>query len=196
MSRVNEVRRSRVSAAAAGFCAAALMAAGGTALAQALKLPKAEIDYDQGTDFTAFHTFQWKEGQDPLPNAARNMSMVTAIERELEKKGLKKATEGTADVRVRFYASLDKHLRGASRQSESPYMVNDLRTSVDIEKMAEGTVIIELYRGDTDTRLWRGTTTKVFRSAALNEELIRSTVSLILRSYPPTPSPAPPSPTP
>ena len=196
MSRVNEVRRSRVSAAAAGFCAAALMAAGGTALAQALKLPKAEIDYDHGTDFTAFHTFQWKEGQEPLPNAARNMSMVTAIERELEKKGLKKATEGTADVRVRFYASLDKHLRGASRQSESPYMVNDLRTSVDIEKMAEGTVIIELYRGDTDTRLWRGTTTKVFRSAALDEELIRSTVSLILRSYPPTPSPVPPSPTP
>ncbi len=192
MSPLNEARRSRVSAAAAGFCAAALMAAGVPALAQALKLPKAEIDYDHGTDFTAFRTFQWKEGQDPLPNAAHNMALVTAIERELEKKGLKKATEGTADVRVRFYASLDKHLRGAGRQSESPYMVNDLRTSVDIEKMAEGTLIIELYRGDTDTRLWRGTTTKVFRSGALDEELIRSTVSLILRSYPPAPSPAPP----
>ena len=196
MSRLKDVRRSRMSAAAAGLCAAALVGAGGPAAAQALKLPKAEIDYDHGADFAAFRTFQWKEGQDPLPNAAHNMSMVTAIERELEKKGLKKITEGTADVRVRFYASLDKHLRGASRQSESPYTVNDLRTSVDIEKMAEGTVIIELYRGDTDTRLWRGTTTKVFRSAALNEELIRSTVSLILRGYPPTPSPAPPSPTP
>jgi hypothetical protein len=181
-----------MSAAAAGVCAAALMAAGGPAPAQALKLPKAEIDYDHGTDFTAFRTFQWKEGQEPLPKPARNMALVTAIERELEKKGLKKATEGTADVRVRFYASIDKHLRGASRQSESPYTVNDLRTSVDLEKMAEGTLIIELYRGDTDTRIWRGTTTKVFRSAALDEELIRSTVSLILRSYPPTPSPAPP----
>ena len=191
MSRLNEVRRSRMCAAAAGVCAVALMASAGPAPAQVLKLPKAEVDYDHDTDFTAFRTFQWKEGQDPLPNPARNMALVTAIERELEKKGLRKAPEGPADVRVRFYASLDKHLRGAARQSESPYTVNDLRTSVDIEKMAEGTLIIELYQGDTDTRIWRGSTTKVFRSAALDEELIRSTVSLILRGYPPTPSPKP-----
>jgi hypothetical protein len=171
------------------------MAAGTAAPAQVLKLPKAEVDYDHDTDFTALRTFQWKEGQDPLPNPARNMAMVSAIERELEKKGLRKATEGKTDVRVRFYASLEKHLRGAARQSESPYTVSDLRTSVDIEKMSEGTLIIELYQGDTDRRIWRGTTTKVFRSAALDEEIIRSSVSLILRGYPPKPSP-PPTPSP
>ena len=63
--------------------------------------------------------------------------------------------------------------------------------------MAEGTLIIELYRGDTENRVWRGTTTKVFRSGAMNEEMIRSVVSLILRSYPPSPaSPSPASPSP
>jgi len=188
----------RGTAAAAFFLSAAVGAVtAGSATAQTFKLPKAEVDYDHAVDFAAFHTFQWKEGQEPLPNPARNMSLVTAIERELAKKGLKKAAEGPADLRVRFYASLEKHLRGTGRQSETPYTTGDLRTSVDIEKMSEGTLVIELYRGDTDSRVWRGTSTKVFRSGAMNEELIRSTVSLILRSYPPSPpSPSPASPAP
>jgi hypothetical protein len=186
MPRLNATRRWGRSAAASVLCAAVVIAAARPVPAQTFKLPKAEVDYDHGVDFTSFHTFQWKEGQEPLPDPARNMSLVTAIERELAKKGLKKAAEGPADLRVRFYASLEKHLRGASRQSESPYTVSDLRTSVDIEKMSEGTLIVELYRGDTQDRVWRGTTTKVFRSEAMNEELIRSAVSLILRSYPPS----------
>jgi hypothetical protein len=197
MPRLNATRRWRTSAAASVLCAAIGISAAPQAHAQSFKLPKAEVDYDKGVDFTSFHTFQWKEGQEPLPDPARNMSLVTAVERELARKGLKKATEGPADLRVRFYASVEKHLRGASRQSDSPYTVSDLRTSVDIEKMSEGMLIIELYRGDTDDRVWRGTTTKVFRSGAMNEELIRSTVSLILRGYPPTPaSPSPARPTP
>ena len=194
MPRLNATRRWVTTAAASILGTAVLIVAARPAPAQTFKLPKAEVDYDHDVDFASFHTFQWKEGQEPLPNAARNMSLVTAVERELAKKGLKKAAEGTADLRVRFYASQEKHLRGASRQSETPYMTGDLRTSVDIEKMAEGTLIIELYRGDTGTRVWRGTTTKVFRSGAMNEELIRSTVSLILRSYPPPLRPGSPVP--
>ena len=181
-------------AAAVVLSAAVGMAAAGTATAQALKLPTAEVDYDHDVDFAAFHTFQWKEGQEPLPNPARNMSLVTAVERELAKKGLKKAAEGPADLRVRFYASMEKHLRGTGRQSETPYSTGDLRTSIDIEKMAEGTLVIELYRGDTEDRVWRGSTIKVFRSGAMNEEMIRSAVSLILRGYPPSPKPASPAP--
>jgi hypothetical protein len=197
MPRPNATLGWGTSAAASVLCTAVVIVAAHPAPAQTFKLPKAEVDYDHHADFTAFHTFQWKEGQEPLPNAARNMSLVTAVERELAKKGLKKAQEGPADLRVRFYASLEKHLRGASRQSETPYMTGDLRTSVDIEKMAEGTLIIELYQGDTENRVWRGSTTSVFRSSAMNDELIRSAVSLILRSYPPTPaSPSPARPGP
>lgn len=197
MPSLNATRGWRTSAAAVVLATAFGVAVAGTATAQEFKLPKAEVDYDHDVDFAAFHTFQWKEGQEPLPNPARNMSLVTAVERELAKKGLKKAEEGPADLRVRFYASLEKHLRGTGRQSETPYSTGDLRTSIDIEKMAEGTLVIELYRGDTENRVWRGSTMKVFRSGAMNEEMIRSVVSLILRGYPPSPaSPSPASPTP
>jgi hypothetical protein len=157
-----------------------------SATAQVLNLPKAEIDYDHAVDFRGFHTYQWKETQDRLPNPARQAAMVTAIERELEKKGLKKVA-GNPDLRLRFYASLEKHLRASSRQTEGPWN-GDLRTSVDIAKMAEGTLIIELSEAKNDQRVWRGTTTRTFRESALDEDGIRSAVALVLRSYPPPPA--------
>jgi hypothetical protein len=154
---------------------------------QDVTMPKAEVDYDHDVDFGSFHTFQWSDSQDRMHNPTRHMAMVTAIERELEKKGLKKSVAGTPDVRVRFYADIEKHIRGTARQSDSPYSPSDLRTSVDLEKMREGSLIIELYQGDTDRRLWRGTAAKAFRTRSLDEEVIRSAVALVLRSYPPPP---------
>lgn len=189
MSRTIATRRWVSSAAALSMI---LAMASAPARAQDLKLPKADVDYDHDADFATFHTFQWKPGQEPLSKPARNMSLVTAIERELEKKGLKKITEGTPDVRVRFYASLEKHIRGTARQSETPYTTGDLRTSVDFEKMTEGMLIVELYQGDTEKRLWRGSTT--IRTGKMDEEVMRSAVSLILRSYPPRLRPGSPTP--
>src|SRR5262249_13266677 len=148
-------------------------------------LPKVEVDYDHAVDFQALRTYQWKDTQDRLSNPVRHAAMVAAIERELEGKGLTKAAEERPDVRVRFYASLQKHLRGASKQTEGPWN-NELRTSVDVEKMAEGTLIIELYEGSTDQRVWRGTTVRVFRESSLDETAIRNAVARVLRSYPPS----------
>lgn len=173
----------------AGLCA--LFVLGALPLgAQVLKLPKAVVDYDERVDFKAFHTFQWKDTQDRLPDPARHMAMVTAIERELEKKGLTRPPDGKGDLRVRFYAGVDKTVRGTGRQESS--WTGDLKTSVDFEKMAEGTLIIELYDASTEKRIWRGTTSSVFRPGSFDESDIRSAVALVLRNYPP----AAPSPTP
>src|SRR5262245_8593675 len=159
--------------------------------AQVMQLPKAVVDFDDRVDFKAFHTYRWKESQDRLPDAARHMAMVTAIERELEKKGLTKPPEGTSDLLVRFYASVDKKVRGTGRQEANSWN-GDLRTSVDFSKMAEGTLIIELYEAGSEKRLWRGTTVQAFRPGSLTESDIRAAVALILNKSPPAPpSPAP-----
>jgi len=172
--------------------AGALAAVPAASWAQDLRIPKADVQYDQAADFSAFHTYAWKDTQERLPNPTRHIAVVTAIERELEKKGLVKARDGAADVEVRFYATLDKHVSGSARQSETPALgVSDLRITVDVEKMAEGTLVVELYEPKTDRRLWRGTTTRVLRESAIDEEAIRSAVALVLRSYPPSPPPRP-----
>jgi hypothetical protein len=173
----------------AGALCAVLVLAAGPLCGQDVTMPKADVDYDHDVDFGSFHTFQWKDTQERLHKPARHMAMVTAIERQLEKKGLKKSVAGTPDLRVRFYAETEKHLRGTARQSDSPYSPSDLRTSVDLEKMREGSLIIELYQGDGDRRLWRGSAANVFHTRSMDEEVIRSAVALVLRSYPPPPGP-------
>src|SRR5215470_18445799 len=156
---------------------AALAMAAPPLRAQVMKLPKAVVDFDDRVDFQAFHTFQWKDTQDRLPDPARHMAMVTAIERELEKKGLTKPAQGKSDLLVRFYASVDKKVRGTPRQESNDWN-GDLRTSVDFSKMAEGTLIIELYDAASEKRLWRGTTVQAFRPGSLTESDIRSAVAL------------------
>jgi len=99
-----------------------------------------------------------------------------------------KSSDGLADLRVRFYARLEKHLRGSSRQSSSPWN-GDLRTSVDLEKMAEGTLVIELYTPKPDRRVWRGTLTKVARESSVDESSIRSAVALVCAPIPPAAAP-------
>src|SRR5262245_59653233 len=175
----------------AGLCALLPALADPPLRAQVMKLPKATIDYDDRVDFKAFHTFRCKDTHEPLPDPACNMAMVTAIERELEKKGLTKPPEGNSDLLVRFYASVDKKVRGTGRQEANSWN-GDLRTSVDFSKMAEGTLIIELYEAGSEKRLWRGTTVQAFRPGSLTESDIRAAVALILNKSPPAPpSPAP-----
>jgi hypothetical protein len=157
---------------AAPACALLVLASAGLG-AQTITLAKAEVDYDHAVDFGAFHSYQWKDTQDRLPNPIRHTTTVSAIERELEKKGLRKAAPGAApDLRVRFYASVDKHLQAASRQSEGVWS-RDLRTSIDVSKVGEGTLIVELFDGKTGARLWRGSTTRAYQKATHDEGNIR-----------------------
>jgi hypothetical protein len=170
---------------AAAGCAL-LVLASSTLAAQTIALPKADVDYDHAVDFAAFHSDQWKDTQDKLPNPIRHTTTVSAIERELEKKGLRKAAAGAApDVLVRFYASVDKHLQASSRQADGVWS-RDLRTAIDVSKVGEGTLIVELFDGKTGARIWRGSTTRAYQKASHDEANIRSAVELILRSYPPT----------
>jgi hypothetical protein len=154
--------------------------------AQTIALPKADVDYDKAVDFGAFRNYRWKDTQERLPKLERHTAMVAAIERELARKGLTKATGGDADLLVQFHGRLEEHLRGSRRQSES--WSGDLRTSVDIEKMAEGTVVIELYTAKPERRVWRGAISRALRASAVDEEAIRSAVAIILRGYPPKPA--------
>jgi len=65
--------RARLPLAAALALLTATPAAPG--LAQALKMPKVELDFDKDADFAAFKTFSWK---DPAA-AARDPQMHTRI---------------------------------------------------------------------------------------------------------------------
>jgi hypothetical protein len=110
------------------------------------------------------------------------------VERELEKKGLRKAAAGgRADVFVRYYAKAHEGLKGTPAQDHShlPGGAGQLTTSVDFSKVLEGTLILELQRASDEKPVWRaGTSYKSIDKKRIDAETA-SAVRLLIAKYPP-----------
>jgi hypothetical protein len=178
------MRTQRRPSALAALVAVAFAA---VALAQELKIPKVELDYDKDADFSAFKTYSWK---DPLA-AAKDPQMHTRIvwyvERELEKKGLAKRPEGEGDLFVRYYAKGRSGFKGTPSQNES-YLsgaAGQLTTSVDFSKVSEGTLLVELQRASDGKAVWRaGSGYGSLDKKRIDADTAR-VVRLLLAKYPP-----------
>ncbi|HSD66799.1 MAG TPA: DUF4136 domain-containing protein [Vicinamibacteria bacterium] len=175
-------------AALAALVAAALASA---ALAQDLRVPKVELDYDKDVDFAAFKTFSWKDPLEAAKDPQMHTRIVWYVERELEKKGLAKKPEGEGDLFVRYYAKARRGFKGTPTQSES-YLsgaAGRLTTSVDFSKVVEGTLLLELQRAADGKAVWRaGSGYGSLDKKRLDADTARA-VRLLLSKYPPPPSP-------
>ena len=150
-----------------------------------------KVEYDAKVDFSKYKTFTWSEAQEPVANPANHIRLTRAVERELLAKGLEKAETGPADVRVRYYAKIEKKLKSSSRQESSSWQPNDLRTMVDISRVDQGTLILELSDGESKDVVWRGINVDVAPRADLVAGAIDTWVKKIVAAYPPKPAPAP-----
>lgn len=185
-----------------GHAAAAIGAALGIALAAALgmlalapplahaqqfKMPKVDLDYDKQADFRAFASFSWKDTGQVAEDPAMHARIVWYVERELEKKGLKKSASGPGDLLVRYYAKKREALQGTARDSETtlPGGAGQHTTSVDIAKVTEGTLLVELQRASDQKAVWTASTE--YRS--LDKQRIdaetKAAVRQLIAKYPP-----------
>ncbi len=164
----------------------AVLAAPAAATAQTVK-----VDYDAKADFSRYRTFAWSEAQEPAKNPANHIRITVAAERELAAKGLQKAESGPADVRVRYYSKIEKKLKSSSRQESGTWQPNDLRTVVDVSRVDQGTLILELSDGESRAVVWRGTAVGVAPRPDLVAEVIDASMKKIVAAYPPKPAPAP-----
>jgi hypothetical protein len=169
-------------AAAAGLVAA-------PAPAQQFKVPKVELAYDEAVDFKSFSTFSWKDTGQVAEDPAMHARIVWYVERELERKGLKKATDGPGDLLVRYYAKKHEEFKGTPSQGETtlPGGAGQLTTSVDFQKVTAGTLLVELQRASDQKAVWTASTG--YRS--LDKQRIdaetKSAVRLLIAKYPPPP---------
>ncbi|HUL80131.1 MAG TPA: DUF4136 domain-containing protein [Vicinamibacteria bacterium] len=158
------------------------------ARAQSLTMPKVEVDFDKEADFTAFRTYSWKDPGVPAKDTQEHTRIVWYVERELEKKGLKKAPDGAkGDLFVRYSARARETFRGTATQGELPVPggAGHPTTSVDFQKVAEGTLVLDLERTSDEKTVWHASTeyTSVDKKR-LDAETV-SAVRLLLSKYPP-----------
>jgi len=171
-------------------CALALGAAallGRAADAQQFKMPRVDLDYDKQADFTSFKTYSWKDNEPVATTPGMHARIVWYVERELEKKGLKKSKQGPGDLLVRYYAKKQTSLQGTPNQEQTtlPGGAGQLTTTVDFQKVLEGTLLIELQRSSDAVAVWRAATEyKSIDTQRIDAETA-SAVRLLMGKYPP-----------
>jgi hypothetical protein len=166
---------------------AAVSLAASVALGQDFRMPKVELDYDQEVDFSTFRTYSWKDPAAAAKDPQMHTRIIWYVERELEKKGLKKVPDGQGDLLVRYYAKADTGLKGTPSQGESylPGGAGQLTTGVDFSKVVEGTLILELQRASDEKAVWRAGTQRISIDKKRIDADTASAVRLLISKYPP-----------
>jgi len=160
------------------------------ARAQGLAMPKVEVDYDKETDFKAFRTYSWKDPATPAKDAQMHTRVIWYVERELEKKGLTKAPEGAkGDLFVRYSARARETFRGTPTQGELPVPggAGHPTTSVDFQRVAEGTLVLDLERTSDEKTVWHASTEYTSTDKKRLDAETASAVRLLISKYPPPP---------
>jgi len=172
---------------AAAFVIGLAPATASLAPGQEFRMPKVDFDYDKDVDFSLFRTFRWKQGASDAPTEQARTRIVWYVERELEKKGLKKSPDDTADLLVRYYAKADKSLKGTPSQGESylPGGTGSLTTSVDFSKVLEASLLIELQRATDAKTIWRAASEYRTIDEKRVDAETESAVRRLLARYPP-----------
>lgn len=172
---------------AAMACAA--LAAPAPSGAQQFQMPKVEVQYDETTDFKAFATFSWKDAGQVAEDPAMHARIVWYVERELERKGLKRSAAGPGDLLVRYYANKHEGLKGTPSQSETtlPGGAAQHTTSVGFQKVTEGTLLVELQRASDQKAVWTASTGyRSIDKQRLDAET-KAAVRQLIAKYPPPP---------
>ncbi len=146
-----------------------------------------KVDFDQGTDFSRYKTFAWSPTQRPAPNAANHVRIVRAVEVELQARGLTRAEAGEADLLVAYQGKVGQKLRGQRSSAETGWQPADLRTTIDLKLVKEGTLIVELFDQVSRQRVWRSIASDTPASPDMIEEQIRTFVKKSFGDFPPKP---------
>jgi hypothetical protein len=164
-------------------------------------------DYDPSTDFSAFQTYNWipaGNGMDDGAGVAGNQlidgRIRTAIEANLNAKGLTKASGGQADISVGYQITAQDRVQyntvstgwgggyggyyggwggmGMTMGSSTTYATN----------YTDGTLIIGIFENSEKKMVWQGTATKTIDESLDAEERTQSineAVAKTMADFPP-----------
>lgn len=159
-------------------------------------------DYDPATDFQSIQTVAWvtstqpQTGDERIDNPFRDTRIRTAIERQLEKKGILFKPDQPADVRVRYQYTIRQRIDSAGTSSSIGFGIGSygsrggiaVGTGNDVRQIDEGTLVIDLVSAESGTLLWRGSGTQRFEAYDNPNKAtqdINTLVESIMNQFPP-----------
>lgn len=160
------------------------------ALAQdALAEPKVEVEYEKSVDFSKFKTYAWVPFQEPAKSATNHMRITSAVEREMELKGLAKAVDPPrADLFIEYAGHIEKKLRGTPSKQDSTWQPSSPKFVVNFDKMHVGTLVIRLWDGTSKDVVWSASGSEPLQQDGAQPAIIvDEAVKRLLAGFPPKP---------
>ncbi len=149
-------------------------------------------DYDRSANFSKYRTYAWTRGT-VLPDELNHKRVVSAIDSQLEAKGLFRVNEEReADVLVAYHANFDEsvQINGFSTSYGLPRF-GGVSGTATAQKVVNGTLVVDLMDARTRSIVWRGSAERDLDPSAKPEtrdKNINKAAEKIFKHYPPATS--------
>ncbi|PRQ05594.1 DUF4136 domain-containing protein [Enhygromyxa salina] len=149
----------------------------------------AETEHVKGTDFSQYQTYRWitddlvliqsGTGNENIRNVENEKRIRAAVERELEAKGLKKATGDEAQLVFAFTVG-----------TKVRYQIQGGVTGLDLvageaASVTRGTLSLYAFDPASNVQVWSGWTTKDLEPGEDPDAVINAAVSVVMNEFPP-----------
>ena len=161
------------------------------AAAGSLALAGVTCDFEKSVDFSKFKTYHWKEGTN-LPNPMMQERLKTAIEKQLQAKGLTPVAD-KSDLVVTTHARLETQKSvDLTTYGYGGYYgwggAGISTSSATVREIPVGTLIVDLVDASSNKLVWRGSGTDVVSDKPeKNEAKINKIIPKMFKNYPPAP---------
>lgn len=160
--------------------------------------PRVTTDFAQGTTFSRFRTFEYRDSADSLAASSPllHQRIVTAITAGMISSGLKEVKENP-DVFVTYYGSTDQQVHfhttytGVSSWNSPRRGVDSLGFGVASSTtrpttVTQGTLVIDIWDASSNSLVWRSVATSALSSnPQRNTAIVNQAIERAFRNFPP-----------
>ncbi|MEJ2719699.1 MAG: DUF4136 domain-containing protein [bacterium] len=158
------------------------------------------FDYDQQADFASYKTFAWMQEPSMVVGGGQSAERVktlldkrvhTAVDAQLEAKGLEMVDPDKAELFVAYHASVENKLSVTDWGYSYPGYWGGWYgggRDIDVTEYKEGTLIVDLVDAASKQLVWRGIATGVLATNPTPEQMdknLNTVVTKMFKDYPP-----------
>ena len=155
-------------------------------------------DFAEGTDFSAFRTFEYRDSPNNLAVSSPliHQRIVNAIRSEMLNSGLREVTKDP-DVFVTYHGSTQQQIQfqttysgmnswSGSRRSGSRVGLGMTTSTTRPTTVTQGTLVIDVWDASRNAMLWRSVASSVLSSSpSRNTSAVNDAIQRAFRQFPP-----------
>ena len=147
-------------------------------------------NYQPGVDFSKFHSYKWVTVPNAkYPNQIVDGQIKSAIDSQLQAKGLTKTGDEKADLYVSYQTAVNQQTQWNTYGMGGGWRMGRMATAQP-STIKTGTLVVDMYDPANKQLVWTGRATKTLnpsKNQEKNQKQIDKAMTKLLKDYPPKP---------